>query len=239
MHARPPQTFVINLARRPDRRARMQVVLPAVLEPQFTTSWPGPVDGATLTPKRLDGLRLFPGWMIPSDNMWWSRPLKKGEVACAISHWLCWQRARDQDAAAALFLEDDTVFADDFEHRLEVALQRLDRLAPSWGLCYLGRVPLEPDLPFAPGMVRPGYSHCTFAYLLSRTGLEAVLAAGYDQALIPVDEFLPALYVDHPRADVRARFPRRLSAYAMTPPAVRQLPKTQAGSDTEDSDFIA
>lgn len=239
MDERSLQTFVINLARRPDRRARMEAVLPSFLEPEFTTRWPGPVDGVTLSAERLDGPRVFPGWMITSDNMWWSRPLKKGEVACAISHWQCWKRAYDQGATAALFLEDDAVLADDFEHRLRRALQQLDRLAPEWGLCYLGRVPLEPDVPFAPGLVRPGYSHCTYAYLLSRSGLDAILAAGYDQALIPVDEFLPALYVDHPRDDVRARFPRRLSAYAIAPSAVGQLPKTVAGSDTEDSDFIA
>jgi glycosyl transferase family 25 len=235
----PVHTFVINLARRPDRRARMKAILPPGLEPQFTTLWPGPIDGATLVPEQLAGVRLFPDWMIPSSNEWWSRPLKKGEVACAISHWLCWNRAHEHGVAAALILEDDTVFADDFGNRLRHTLRQLDLVAPTWGLCYLGRVPLEPDLPFAPGLVRPGYSHCTYAYLLSRTGLDAVLTVGYDQALIPVDEFLPALYTDHPREDVRARFPQRLTAYAMTPSAVEQLPKTEAGSDTEDSDFIA
>ncbi len=235
----PIDTFVINLARRPDRRARMEAIVPPSLEPQFTTLWPGPVDGSSLAPEQLAGIGLFPGWMIPSSNVWWSRPLKKGEVACAISHWLCWNRAREQGAKAALILEDDTVFAEDFEHRLRHTLGQLHRLAPEWDLCYLGRVALEPDLPFAPGLVRPGYSHCTYAYLLSRAGIDAVLAVGYEQALIPVDEFLPALYIDHPRADVRARFSRRLTAYAMAPPAVGQLPKTEAGSDTEDSDFIA
>jgi len=239
MPGQPIQTFVINLARRPDRRARMEAVLPPCLAPRFTTLWSGPVDGITLVPERLDGIRLFPGWMILSSNVWWSRPLKKGEVACAISHWLCWNRAHEEGATAALILEDDTVFADDFGRRLRGTLQQLDQLDPGWGLCYLGRVPLEPDRPFAAGLVRPGYSHCTYAYLLSRIGLGAVLAAGYDQAVIPVDEFLPALYIDHPREDVRARFPRRLTAYAMSPSVVGQLPKTEAGSDTEDSDFIA
>lgn len=239
MPERPLQTFVINLARRPDRRARMEAVLPSWLERESTTLWSDAVDGATLAAERLDGIRLFPGWMIPSSNMWWSRPLKMGEVACAVSHWLCWKHACEEGTGAALILEDDTVFADDFGHGLRRALQQLDELDPRWGLCYLGRVPLEPDRPCAPGLVRPGYSHCTYAYLLSRIGLDAVLTAGFDQAVIPVDEFLPALHIDHPRDDVRARFPRRLSAYAMSPSTVGQLPKTEAGSDTEDSDFIA
>jgi glycosyl transferase family 25 len=239
MPERSLHTFVINLARRPDRRARMQAVLPSWLALESTTRWPTAVDGATLAAEQLDGIRLFPGWMIASSNRWWSRPLKKGEVACAISHWLCWNRAQADGAAGALILEDDTVFAANFGHRLQSALLQLDQLDARWGLCYLGRVPLEPDRPCAPGLVRPGYSHCTYAYVLSQLGLEAVLTAAFEQAVIPVDEFLPALYIDHPRDDVRARFPQRVSAYAMSPSAVGQLPKAEAGSDTEDSDFIA
>lgn len=49
--------------------------------------------------------------------------------------------------------------------------------------------------------------------------------------------FLPAMYLDHPRADLRARYPRRLRALAFDPPLVTQLPKESAGSDTEASPF--
>lgn len=104
-------------------------------------------------------------------------------------------------------------------------------------LLYLGRCPLEPDQPVRPGVVAPGYSHCSFAYLLARRALYVLLGAGLEQALVPIDEFLPALYLDHPRPDLRARFPRRLTALAFDPPLARQRPKTDAGSDTEDSTF--
>ncbi len=53
--------------------------------------------------------------------------------------------------------------------------------------------------------------------------------------LIPVDEILPALNLDHPRADIRSLYPKRLRAYALEPPLVTQLPKEEAGSDTEAS----
>lgn len=75
--------------------------------------------------------------------------------------------------------------------------------------------------------------------MLSAAGLRAVADAHYDEALIPVDEFLPALYCDHPRRDVRARYARRMTAYAFAPSVVGQLPKAVAGSDTEDSAFLA
>jgi collagen beta-1,O-galactosyltransferase len=118
-------------------------------------------------------------------------------------------------------------------------LADLSALDPNWDLVYLGRWKLEPDRPAAPGIVRPGYSYCSFGYLLSASGLSKVTSVDFEHALIPVDEFLPAMYMDHPREDVRARFPRLLNAYAFDPPLVGQLPKDQAGSDTEASEFVA
>ena len=62
-----------------------------------------------------------------------------------------------------------------------------------------------------------------------------MLTSGFDRALILVDELLPALYLDHPRADIRSLYRKRLRAYALEPPLVTQLPKEEAGSDTEAS----
>jgi glycosyl transferase, family 25 len=45
--------------------------------------------------------------------------------------------------------------------------------------------------------------------------------------------------MDHPREDVRSMYPKRLRAYAIEPPLVAQLPKDEAGSDTETSAFAA
>lgn len=75
--------------------------------------------------------------------------------------------------------------------------------------------------------------------MLTQHAARLLLSAGLGDALIPVDEFLPAMYLDHPREDVRARFPARLGALAFDPPIVQQLPKEIAGSDTEDTDFVS
>ena len=64
-----------------------------------------------------------------------------------------------------------------------------------------------------------------------------MLDCGFERALIPVDELIPALYLDHPREDIRSLYPKRLRAYAFEPALVTQLPKEQAGSDTEASGF--
>lgn len=232
--------YVVNLRRRVDRRQRMEAILPPDLPVVFTSDWETSFDGHELDPERLlrQGFRPFP-WRIQSDNPWWSRPLKRGEIGCALAHLACWRHAAtDTDASLILLLEDDAVLDDGFLEKLLVGLRRLRHHRALFDLLYLGRHPLGLDRPALDGFVAPGFSHCTFGYLLTRHGLEIVLAARLDQAIVPVDEFLPALYMDHPRPDVRARYPRGLTALAFSPPLVRQLPKDEAGSDTEDSEFL-
>ena len=230
------QTYVVNLKRRPDRKLHMQRQLPAALNATFTSDWTGPFDGHTLDHRALKeaGYQLFP-WRIPSSNPWWNRPLKYGEIGCTLAHLAVWRAAIAQSTEFTLILEDDVILTSDFCNKLTTALSSPPR---PFDLLYLGRFPLEPDLPLAPGFVVPGYSHCTFGYVLTHQGLTRVLAQHIEHAIVPVDEFLPAMYIDHPRADLRHRFPKQLQALALQPPIVRQLPKGEAGSDTEDSNFV-
>jgi len=229
--------YIINLKRRADRRCRMEKDLPPFLHSEFTTFWEDSLDSVDINEVTLRNFGLFP-WKIDSDNKWWNRPLKKGEVGCSISHWLCWGRAINTNYDYFLILEDDVFFSAIFEEALNWSIQQLNINDPSWDLLYLGRVPLEKDKNFIDGIVRPGYSHCTFAYVLTLPGIQKLISAEFEKSLIPVDEFLPAMYIDHPREDVRKRYPRKLSAYALSKDIVFQLPKSLAGSDTEDSDFI-
>ena len=230
--------YVVNLSRRPDRRERMLEVIPSALHPTFTSDWSGPFDGHTITVDDLkrDGVELFP-WEIESDNPWWSRPLKLGEIGCTLSHIECWRHAVNSGKEYALIFEDDVCLVPDFLNNLLTGLNGLNR-GEFPGLIYLGRYLLEPDQPGPPGFVRPGYSHCTYGYLLTRAAIEQLLQANLQQAIVPIDEFLPAMYIDHPRADIRRRFPPRITALAFTPPIAFQLPKEEAGSDTEDSEFV-
>jgi glycosyl transferase family 25 len=233
------KTYVVNLRRRADRRARMERLLPAGWDVQFTSDWDGPMDGQSIDPGNLPGFGLYP-WELPgSSNAWWSRPLKLGEVGCAVSHWMCWQKAAADGADPALILEDDAVPVGHFTALLQSRLTRLWEADPHWDLLYLGRWALnDEDRPVTGGIVRPGFSYCTFGYLLSASGLRKVLSCGFERALIPVDEFLPALYMDHPREDIRLLYPKLLSAYALESALITQLPKREAGSDTEASAFV-
>jgi glycosyl transferase, family 25 len=233
------KTYVVNLKRRPDRRARMEHMLPASWDVQFTSDWDGPMDGQAIDPDRLPGFGLY-RWELPCDNPWWSRPLKLGEVGCAISHWMCWQKAVADAASPALILEDDAVLPARCSALLQYHLTRLWTIDPHWDLLYLGRWARDDkDEPVTDGIVHPGFSYCTFGYLLSPSGVRALLDCGFEHALIPVDELIPALYMDHPREDIRTLYPKRLRAYALEPALVRQLPKDEAGSDTEASAYVS
>jgi glycosyl transferase, family 25 len=228
------RTYVINLRRRPDRRAWLAGSLSSDLSATFTSDWAGKFDGheLSLDDLRRDGYRLFP-WRMPSENSWWSRPLKYGEIGCALSHLACWRHAVDVgDEPYVLILEDDAVLALVFLDKLLDGLNHLTRHS-SFDLLYVGRHLLDEDQETMPGFVSPGYSHCTFGYLVTRHALRILLAARLEHAIVPVDEFLPSLYLDHPRSDLRVRFPRQLTAFAFHPPIVHQRPKAEAGSDTE------
>lgn len=232
-------TYVVNLRRRPDRRRHMATLLPRELRVSFTSDWEGYFDGLDLDRRVVEeaGYRLFP-WKLPSANAWWHRSLRRGEVGCALSHLACWRDAGASHERFAMMLEDDVTLAPDFLERLLDGVRWLARHGHAFDLLYLGRCPRGRDRPMVPGLVVPGFSYGTFGYLLSGSGVEAILGAGLGQAILPLDEFLPAMYVDHPRPDVRARFPRRLTALAFDPPLVEELPKQEAGSDTRSSDFI-
>ncbi len=231
-----PPCYLVNLRRRPDRRDRIAEILPPQLPAIFTSDWRGPFDGRDLTLPRLadEGYRLFP-WRIESANPWWSRPLKYGEIGCTLSHLHCWKDIAHRKVPMAAILEDDAILVDGFLHQL---IEGLTAASDRFDLLYLGRLPQEPDRGRDGEFAVPGYSHCTYGYLLTLRAAQLLLAADLENALIPVDEFLPAMYLDHPRADLRTRFPPRLRALAFDPPLVHQLPKHVAGSDTEDSDFV-
>jgi hypothetical protein len=112
--------------------------------------------------------------------------------------------------------------------RLQLHLARLWTIDPHSDLLCLGRWALDDaGRTVTKGLVHPGFSYCTFGYLLSAAGLRKVLGCGFERALIPVDELLPALYLDHPREDIRSLYPKRLRAYALSPLSLRNCPRTK------------
>ena len=230
--------FVVNLKRRHDRRERMRASLPTSLIVTYTSDWNVDIDWRDLILDKLpEGIQLFP-WCIEHSNPWWCRPLKLGEIGCSLAHIYCWRAAALVQHHYAVILEDDAIVPDTFAADIPRLISRIETIDKNWDLIYLGRVRLNLDSPVASDIVRPGYSHCTYGYVLSRKGAQILAAASFESMIMPVDEFLPAMYTVHPRQDVAKVVSAHLRAYALEKDLVGQLPKTDAGSDTEDSPFV-
>lgn len=169
-----------------------------------------------------------------SQTVWDTTPLTVGDIGCSLTHLNCWRHALASGADTVMILEDDAVLRKTFWTDLDAILAEIED--EDWQLLYLGRGAAEDDRgKISDRIVVPGFSHKTHAYVVTRKGLELLTTAGLDQALVHIDEFLPAMYIDHPRHDMRAQFPKRLRALAVTPPMAVQMDQRWAGSDTRKS----
>ncbi|ERE71303.1 glycosyltransferase 25 family member 3 [Cricetulus griseus] len=232
------EVFVISLARRPQRRARM---LSSLWEMEISAQVVDAVDGRTLNSSILKhlGVDLLPGYQDPYTG----RTLTKGEVGCFLSHYSIWEEVVVRGLARVVVFEDDVRFKDNFRRRLEQMMEDVVTQKLSWDLIYLGRKQVSPEEEVAveglPGLVVAGYSHWTLAYTLSLAGARKLLATQPLQRMLPVDEFLPVMFDQHPNDQYKAHFwPRDLQAFSAQP--LLASPTHYAGdsewlSDTETS----
>jgi len=142
------------------------------------------------------------------------------------------------DLDFAIFLEDDAILPANGISQLIESASQLSNMDSHWDLFYFGREKLYPDIANFGEFVRPNYSYCTYAYALTRTGIAKLLAYDPLKKIMPLDEFIPATYVRHPRPDVATSIAPTLAAYALSVDLVTEAPKQIFGSDTEDSPFI-
>ena len=188
--------YVISLPHRFDRQTHIQTQLSGV---PFVYSFE--VRAAMQKRGVTCSHELFP-WKIESQNPWWNRHIKQGEVDCFLSHVECWEdAAKRRSTEFHVVLEDDAVLPEGGVPRLIESVDRLGKVDANWDLLYLGREPLGPDRQQIDDFIVPGYSYCTFAYALSSAGITKLLRFEPRCAVMPIDEFLPATYLDHPRSD--------------------------------------
>ncbi len=229
--------YVVTLPHRLDRRAHIEELLKRVEVVTYSSEIGCAFDQEAVKQQIAQGVELFP-WQIKSDNEWWKRPLKYGEVGCTLSHICCWEHARFRDLERCIVFEDDAVFDDNI---WDVTLRLCDELSsydPQWDLLYLGRERIEPDAKVFSEFCVPGFSYCTYGYVLSRSGIETVCAFNLRKCIMPLDEFLPATYCIHPRPDVAKCVLITLRTYGLLSDIVTEGDERVFGSDTENSDYI-
>lgn len=231
------RVIVINRASDSSRKKTMKAWLPKAWEVSFLSDLGLDYDGAS--PKTLSGkFACSFEWRIDSENPWWRRPLKYGEIGCSLSHREAWKICAKSEKPM-LVLEDDVEGAVDIDLKLEACRSQLEIIDPEWDLCYVGRVQLALDQEFiCEGFVRPGYSHCTYGYLLTPGGAKVLLDGKIEQNMMPVDEYIPAFYIEHPRADVRSTISQKLNVLAVQPDLILQRAKNRAGSTTEATKYL-
>uniref|UniRef100_A0A8D0W540 Cerebral endothelial cell adhesion molecule n=1 Tax=Sus scrofa TaxID=9823 RepID=A0A8D0W540_PIG len=148
-----------------------------------------------------------------------------------------------QGLAQVVVFEDDVRFESNFRGRLERLMEEVEAEKLPWDLIYLGRKQVNPEEEAAveglPQLVVAGYSYWTLAYVLSLAGARKLLASQPLRRMLPVDEFLPIMFDQHPNEQYKSHFwPRDLRAFSARP--LLAAPTHYAGdaewlSDTETS----
>tara|TARA_Y100001951_G_C11284859_1_gene267955 strand:+ start:33 stop:794 length:762 start_codon:yes stop_codon:yes gene_type:complete len=243
--------YVIGLARAMDRIERMQ----SRLHKQFTEDdyyLIAGVDGeeCRLNPDMRTGFTVYPDWKGPDKWIaegppddptwsWWCREIKWGEVGCTLSHIGVWELANElSEPVPIVVLEDDAIICEDFGNKIEVLVEELYDVDPEWDLCYLGRERWKEDYPTEnPNIVKPGFSFCTYGYMVSLTGLAKLADSKLKDHVIPIDEWFVATYAhkEHPRDRVKELVSTKLNTYALNEVLVEQEIKDISGSYTEQS----
>ncbi|CAE7252977.1 colgalt1 [Symbiodinium sp. CCMP2592] len=185
------------------------------------------------------------GWAQPSLPVpvlrrlapFYNRPMRWGEVACALTHRRAWLRALEMGPGPTLILEDDALPA---ARAGPLLSEVLGELPEEWDVCFLA--PTELLGGDMEGLVSRVSAMCygTNAYLCSQQGAARLLRATEGKDIIPVDELMPALALPngHPRRDVAALLAGapRLRLYRLRPGTNLILPAMQSwDSDTEVS----
>ena len=110
--------WLISLERDASRRAEMETQLKD-LGLEFT--WFKAIDGKTCEAELLQNADAE----AYARNM--GSPILPGKLGCYASHVAVWEKLANSDSKAALILEDDVVFHDDFNEALDLALRESDR----------------------------------------------------------------------------------------------------------------
>ena len=235
--------YMINLARRPDRREKMDFCADRLgIDYQRVDA----VDGKDmdLDYLRENGIEMLPDFIEPYHG----RTLTYGEIGCFMSHYHIWEdiaRAGSKVSKAIIF-EDDIRFEPYFRQKLDQLHGEIDRLGLEWDLIYLGRKIMhnanEPWVDGSNMIAHVDYTYWTLAYIITSEGARKLLAEEPLTKMVPVDEYLPIMYDRHPNQTWKESFANRnLRAFSVYPLLVHPTHYTGEDgyiSDTEDTSTI-
>ncbi|OWR42748.1 glycosyltransferase 25 family member like protein [Danaus plexippus plexippus] len=226
--------YMINLERRPDKRKLMEQ---SFKELGMNVTRVEAVDGKSLDPKKLQNMNvtLMPGY----EDAYYKRPMTYGEIGCFLSHYKIWVEVAERNYNRVLILEDDVNFLPYFKENYDTIIWESSVLKHDF--IYLGRKIMmdKVEIRMTTHLTKPLYSYWTIGYIITKLGAEKLIEAKPLSKLLPVDEFLPIMFDQHPDKKYKEFFPNRnLNALAASPSIISPTHYTGMPgyiSDTEDS----
>lgn len=154
-----------------------------------------------------DNCKVYDGWKLnDTDNLWWNRDVKPGEIGCMISHAKAWEKIKLDGTKRALILEEDFLGVVNLSE-----LQECELSDDYWDLAYLGRYTFNEaeNVRIDDNWVKSGMSYNTHAYVLTYEGANRLLAHNPLHNIIPSDEFFSAVMSNHRRHDINVIYPNK------------------------------
>ena len=154
---------------------------------------------------------------------YWQRPVSMAEIASTVGHYLIWKHSYKMGYSNVLILEDDMDF-DYNELRKGLSVYEEFVKHNSCDIFFLACNPFRDKRIMDENVVQCDYAYNAHSYILTKDSFGILLNAGLLDNLIVTDEFLPALYGDHPREDIQNLYSakRKLMAYRLKENVVRQ-----------------
>jgi len=225
--------YVINLKRRTDRRAQVEETLKAANIPEtIEIEYVEAIDGQALPP--ADTYNVIEGFTDPGTD----RVITKGEVGCALSHQMIFEKAYKEmsDDENILILEDDLAIDPFFMETIEQV--EIEAKEIDFDFIYLGRKKVNNGVEeeqVSPILVKPSYSYWTSSILYSKKGLKKILDLDFKNNICTPDEFIPML-LNQGQPQIKKHFgPQDFIGLATSYNLISQYAESFATSDTEHS----
>jgi len=226
------KTFVINLKRRQDKLERIKKRLQKYSELDYEIFCA--IDGKTIDNQYMEknGYKSYPNWYDPNLK----RKMTKGEIGCSLSHWNVWKIILEKQLEYALIIEDDAEFTEQFSEKIKLIPEYLK----DNDLIYLGRKVFNTnEEKIDDHICKPNFSYWTVGYAVSLNGVKKLVDTGFDQKIIPVDEFLPYMYAKNCCKELEHyNINKNIGAVAFIESIINPESGSFMESDTEQSDIF-
>tara|TARA_Y100000310_G_C20691241_1_gene822374 strand:- start:720 stop:1472 length:753 start_codon:yes stop_codon:yes gene_type:complete len=206
--------YCISLERMNERRKRAITLLSSIsLCPVYFMD---AVDAKQYTMKDFNesGFFVYDSWKLEKDKCqvrmnhrlinftYWQRPVTTGEVGCAVSHYSVWDFFSRSKYQRALILEADIKFEQEtFLYALDIYAETIKNNQSD--IFYLGCMSYLDGEAINNHVIECKFSYQLHSYIIEKEACEVLLNSGFENNLIAADEYVPSLYSEHPREDVR------------------------------------